>query len=87
MYGRSIRLFLVDGSPTGLMIAEIVNWTGKAVVIPRAALVEFLRRPEAQETGVYLLSGLDPEDAFRPIVYVGEAEEVGLRLRAHDKDE
>ena len=85
--GRSLRLFLVDGSPTGLMIAEIVNWTGKAIVVPRAALAEFLARPEAKATGVYLLAGPDPDDPFRPIVYVGEAEEVGIRLRTHDKDE
>jgi len=26
--GRSIRLFLVDGSPNGLLTAEIMNWTG-----------------------------------------------------------
>lgn len=85
--GRSIRLFLVDGAPTGLMIAEIVNWTGKAIVVPRAGLADFLARPEAKATGVYLLAGPDPDDPFRPIVYVGEAEEVGTRLRAHDKDE
>jgi hypothetical protein len=85
--GRSIRLFLVDGAPTGLMIAEIVNWTGKAIVVPRAGLADFLARPEAKATGVYLLAGPDPDDPFRPIVYVGEAEEVGVRLRTHDKDE
>ena len=26
--GRSIRLFLVDGTPNGLLTAEIMNWTG-----------------------------------------------------------
>jgi hypothetical protein len=29
--GRSIRLFLADGTPQGLIIAEIVNWTGQAL--------------------------------------------------------
>jgi hypothetical protein len=33
--GRQIKLFLVDGSPAGIITAEIVMWTGKAV---RAAL-------------------------------------------------
>jgi hypothetical protein len=85
--GRSIRLFLVDGTPTGLIVAEIVNWTGKAIVVPRGALVSFLRRPEAQNAGVYILSGQDPDDPFRLRVYVGESETVGERLREHDKDE
>ncbi len=26
--GRSLRLFLVDGTPKGLLTAEIMNWTG-----------------------------------------------------------
>ncbi len=73
--GRSIRMFLVDGSPTGLIIAEIVNWTGKVIVVPRSALVSFLKRREAQNTGVYILSGPDPDDPFRSRVYVGETEE------------
>ena len=32
--GRSIRLFLVDGSPSGLLTAEIMNWTGHALTGP-----------------------------------------------------
>jgi predicted GIY-YIG superfamily endonuclease len=85
--GRSIRIFLVDGSPTGLIIAEIVNWTGKAVLVPRSALPAFLKRKEAQNAGVYILSGQDPDDPFRLRVYVGESETVGKRLRQHDSDE
>lgn len=33
--GRSIRLFLVDGSPSGLLTAEIMNWTGHVLTGPR----------------------------------------------------
>ena len=86
-YGRSLRLFLVDGAPTGLMIAEIVNWTGKALVVPRSALPDFLRRDEAKNAGIYILSGFDPEEPLRPLIYVGESENVGIRLRTHDGDE
>jgi hypothetical protein len=85
--GRSIRLFLVDGSGLGLMVGEIVNWTGKIVVVPRIALAEFLRRDEAGKAGIYILAGTDPDDPFKPIVYVGESEVVGKRLREHDDDE
>jgi hypothetical protein len=33
---RQIRLFLVDGSPMGMITAEVVNWTGKVLAGPRA---------------------------------------------------
>ena len=85
--GRSIRLFLVDGNSTGLIVAEIVNWTGMAIVVPRAALADFLKRSEAHKASCYILTGQDPNDPFRPLVYVGESETVGKRLREHDADE
>jgi len=34
--GRSIRLFLVDGTPNGLLTAEITNWTGHVLTGPRS---------------------------------------------------
>ena len=36
--GRTVRLYLADGAPTGIITAEIINWTGKAVSGPRARL-------------------------------------------------
>ncbi len=33
--GRSIRLFLVGGSPNGFLTAEIMNWTGQALPRPK----------------------------------------------------
>ncbi len=85
--GRSLRIFLVDGVASGLIIAEIVNWTGKAVVVPRSALPNFLKRNEASNAGIYLLSGFDPDEPLRPLIYVGESENVGSCLRTHDGDE
>ncbi len=32
--GRSIRLFLIDGTPNGILPAEIINWTGHALSAP-----------------------------------------------------
>ena len=81
--GRSIRLFLVDGSPTGLITAEIPNWTGHILVAPRSRIAEALARPEAAKTGVYLLIG---EDAGRDSVYVGEGDCISDRIRKHAKD-
>jgi hypothetical protein len=31
-FGRSIQLFLVDGTPAGLIIASIHGWTGSVLV-------------------------------------------------------
>ncbi|MEJ1969219.1 MAG: GIY-YIG nuclease family protein [Rhizomicrobium sp.] len=85
--GRTIRLFLADGSPNGVITAEIMNWTGHVLSAPRASLVEVLRRPEANRTGVYFLVGSDPEHLGQSIVYIGESDNVGERLTQHNRDE
>lgn len=38
--GRSLRLFLVDGTPNGLLTAEIMNWTDHVLTGPRSKLAE-----------------------------------------------
>jgi hypothetical protein len=34
----SLRIFVADGDPDGLRIVDHSNWSGKAVVLPRALL-------------------------------------------------
>jgi len=85
--GRTLKLFLVDGSPTGVITAELGNWSGKAVVAPRTALPELIKREEASRTGVYLLMGADPNNPARTLVYVGESDSVRTRLATHDADD
>jgi len=34
--GKSIRVYLADGTPGGLLTAEIMNWTGHVVAAPRS---------------------------------------------------
>jgi len=85
--GRSIRLFLVDGSPNGLLTAEIMNWTGHTLTGPRSRLTELVKRPECSRTGVYFLVGPDPENSTRPLVYIGESEDVAQRLKQHNRPE
>lgn len=88
--GRSLRLFLVDGTPQGLIVAEIGNWSGKVLAAPRARLSEMLKRSEATRTGTYVLTGPDPDRPNGMMAYVGEADDVAARLRIHlrsgDKD-
>jgi hypothetical protein len=85
--GRTIRLFLADGSSNGVLTAEIMNWTGHVLSAPRASLVEVLKRSEASRTGVYFLIGSDPERLGQSVVYVGESDNVGERLTQHNRDE
>ena len=85
--GRSIRLFLVDGTPNGLLTAEIMNWTGHVLTGPRSKLSELVQRPEAGRTGIYFLVGPDPDNSFRQLVYIGESDDVGTRLKQHNRPE
>ncbi len=85
-HGRSIRIYLADGSASGIRHAELVNWTGQAIVCPRARIGELKSWPESRRPGVYVLVGDDP-DGTRPRAYIGEAENVYERLTVHLKDE
>lgn len=83
--GKSVQLYLVDGTPGGLMIAEIVNWTGKILSCPRSKLESLLKRPEVEGTGVYILLGDDPDNPLQPLAYIGETDEVKKRLIQHNR--
>jgi len=85
--GRSIRLFLVDGTPNGLLTAEIMNWTGHVLTGPRTKLSELVQRPECGRTGIYFLVGPDPDNSLRPLVYIGESDDVSTRLKQHNRPE
>lgn len=85
--GRSLRLFLVDGTPNGLLTAEIMNWTGHVLTGPRSKLAELVQRPECARTGVYFLVGPDPDNSLRLKVYIGESDDVAKRLKSHNRPE
>ncbi len=85
--GRTIRLFLADGAPTGVLTAEIMNWTGHVLSAPRARIVEVLQRPEVNRTGIYFLVGADPDNLGQSLVYIGESDNVADRLTQHNRDE
>src|SRR5690348_1716805 len=85
--GRSIRLFLVDGTPSGIIAAEIMNWTGHVLSAPRALLPDLLKRPEITRTGIYFLTGPHPDTPSKTLAYIGESDNVGKRLVQHNRDE
>lgn len=85
--GRSVRLFLVDGTSSSLITAEIMNWTGHILTGPRTKLSELVHRTESQRTGIYFLVGSDPDGGALPLVYIGESDDVSNRLKQHNRNE
>lgn len=85
--GRSVRLYLVDGMSSGILTAEIMNWTGHVLSSPRTRLDGALAREELKRTGVYILYGPDDEGSDLPKAYVGESDDISKRLYSHNKDE
>jgi hypothetical protein len=73
MATATIKIFLVHGDPKRLRTAELSNWTGKAVAGPRSEFDGVLAREESEKSGVYFLTGNDPESG-KPAIYIGEAE-------------
>lgn len=82
----TIKLFLPFGDAKRLRIAEISNWTGKAVAAPRTDLNSLFDREELDSAGVYLLLGTDPETG-KDAAYIGEAEVIRDRLKQHKDKE
>ena len=80
MTGKSIRILLVEGEPTGILLAEMSNRTGKVLVAPRSQLDQLSKREEVRRTGVYLLVGPDPDDPSRSLASIGEGDNVIKRL-------
>jgi hypothetical protein len=80
-FGKTIKLFLIDGDPNGRMSCELSNWTGKAYKLPRIKVKDCTDRPDLNSTGVYLLFG--KSDEGKDIVYLGEAESIFKRLGQH----
>lgn len=84
---RHISVFLTEGTPQGVLTAEIKNWTGKVVLGPRTKIANLVQRSELNSTGVYFLTGSDLNSHSRSHVYVGESDIVKKRLEQHNRDE
>jgi len=82
MPSATIKIFLVHGDPKRLRTAELSNWTGKAVAGPRSEFEGVISREETEGSGIYFLTGTDPESG-NPSIYIGEAECIRDRLKTH----
>ena len=77
VYGKTIELFLVNGTADSIITAELSNWNGKAIKIPRIE-VKNCQREDIQQAGVYFLFCKEDDDSDS--VYIGESENVKDRL-------
>lgn len=90
--GKSINLFLMDGTATGRMKCTLANWTGVAYKIPRTDLEKCREREDLAQSGVYFLFGTS-EQTGDTIVYVGQAgtrkngEGILYRLQEHKRNQ
>jgi hypothetical protein len=74
--GKTIRIFLAEGEPTGILPAEISNWTGEVLAAPRSQVDQLSQRDEVRRTGVCLFVGPDPDDPSRALASIGEGDNV-----------
>ena len=81
---QTIQIFLPDGSPRSVKIAEITNRVVKAILVPRNKLEYIASRNELKNVGVYFLFG-ESADKAKPMVYIGEAEDCLDRLKQHNR--
>lgn len=77
--GKSIDLYLMDGTATGRWQATLSNWNCNAYKIPRADLKKCDDLLELHSPGVYFLFGRDNETS-QPFIYVGEGDDVLKRI-------
>lgn len=82
-YGKTIELFLVNGTAESIVIAELSNWNGKAIKIPRTEVIS-CNRDDLKSAGTYFL--FCKMDDGSDAVYIGEAENIYDRLRQHLQD-
>lgn len=75
----AVRIFLQDGSADGVKIIAKSKWSGRGMVIPRAALPAEQDREELAAPGVYLLVGSAAAGELPPLL-IGAADPVAERL-------
>lgn len=89
-FGRTIQLFLVDRKPSGLRKATIHDWTGLLFVsgasafgdlTAREEFGDLTAREEVDRTGIYILSGPDPDKVGSTRAYIGSGNSVAERIK------
>lgn len=81
---KTIQIFLPNGDPQGIRVAEITTRIVQVLEVPRSLLNDFYQMPEAGQVALYFLVGAtdDGDEA----VYVGQTGDLISRLRAHNRE-
>lgn len=80
---RTIQIFLPNGDPTGIRIAELTTSIIRVIEVPRNLVSQFAKSDEAKQVGFYFLFGGDTHSE----VYIGQSGNLGYRLTQHSKND
>ena len=84
MAGRTVRIFMADGSAFGIRQCEISNKTIQGLAVSRGRLSELKSWEESRRSGVYFLFGKN--ERGDPKAYIGEAQRVFDRVSTHVRE-
>lgn len=84
MRGKTIQVFLTDGTPRGIKLAEITSNIEQAIFIPRNKINEASSRIEVSRPGLYFLFG-ESDKSSKPIAYIGQSRNSLNRIKTHDQ--
>ncbi|WP_422758926.1 GIY-YIG nuclease family protein [Paenarthrobacter sp. C1] len=79
---QTIQIYLPQGDPAGIRMAEITTRTVRLFEVPRTLLSGFRAMVESKQVGLYFLFGSTPEG--RALAYVGQSGNVGDRIKNHE---
>ena len=82
MPGKTIKLYIAGDELKNLKSAELSNWSGKAFIGSRKHIPVIQKIDELSCPGIYFLISQD-ENSLQKTIYIGEADEVNLRLKNH----
>lgn len=81
-HGKMIELYYPEGTVEGIATASILNWSGKAIKIPRSEVTS-CTRTDIKMPGIYFLFIKSDDGIKKDSVYIGEADDVLQRLKGH----
>ncbi|MDE0130058.1 MAG: GIY-YIG nuclease family protein [Gammaproteobacteria bacterium] len=84
--GIKLDIHFLDGSPTGMLTAEVPHWIGHVLFAPSLKIDKALERGEAEYAGIYILLGSQPKEDRR-VAYIGLAENLSDRIHTSAKEQ
>jgi hypothetical protein len=80
--GKSVKIFMMDGEPSGRWVCNLAGRTTKAYIIPRKYYKKCSDIDDLKKPSVYLLVGED-DATGQKVIYIGETEDAFDRLGDH----